>query len=152
MKLKRNEKALRENLLKVAKIAYNGAKFTFEKGEQQNRNLTYLKFIKEYDYDIRPDKGILLYYWYDNEDKKWKVSPDGYGHADIFDSYSEFWTHKVTDAMDVYIGEYEGGLTWIYNDDEYDKKQRIVDYEKIDYSENDKQRNEYLADLYKDVI
>tara|TARA_R100000231_G_scaffold94263_2_gene70777 strand:+ start:546 stop:710 length:165 start_codon:yes stop_codon:yes gene_type:complete len=54
--------------------------------------------------------------------------------------------------MDVYIGEYEGGLTWIYNDDEYDKKQRIVDYEKIDYSKNDRERQEYIAELYKDVI
>ena len=157
MKLKRNEKALRENILKVANIAYKGAKFTFEKGEQQdnqihNVNITFLKFTKEYDYDIEPEKGILLYYWFDNEDKKWKVSPDGYGYADIFDSYSEFWTHKVTDAMDVYIGEYEGGLTWIYNDDEYDKKERIVDYEKIDYSKNDRERQEYIAELYKDII
>ena len=54
--------------------------------------------------------------------------------------------------MDSYIGEYEGGLVWVFNDDAYDRKQRIANYEKIDYTENDKLRNEYLADLYKDVI
>ena len=151
MKLKRNEKALRENLLKVAKVALGDADFSFERQEARN-GATYLKFYKEYDYDIDPDKGILLVYWYDDDDKKWKVSADGYKYADIFDSYSEFWTHKVTDGMDSYIGEYEGGLVWVFNDDAYDRKQRIANYEKIDYTENDKHRNEYLADLYKDVI
>jgi len=147
MKLKRNEKALRDNLLKVAKIVFGDADFSFERDEARN-GATYLKFYKEYDYDIKPDKGILFAYWYDDDDKQWKVTPDGYGYADIFDSYSEFWTHKATDGMDSYIGEYEGGLVWIFNDDSYDRKQRIADYEKIDYTENDKKRNEYLADLY----
>lgn len=152
MRLKKNEKAFRNNLLKVAKIALGDAEFSFEKGTEFGRDLTFLKFIKKYDYDIDLSKGILFAYWYNEEDKKWKASPGGYRHADIFNSYSEFWTHKVTDGMDSYIGEYEGGLVWIFNDDAYDRKERIAGYEKIDYTENDRLRNEYIADLYKDVI
>ena len=46
MKLKRNEKALRENLLKVAKVALGDADFSFERQEARN-GATYLKFYNE---------------------------------------------------------------------------------------------------------
>jgi len=148
MKLKKNEKALRENLLKVAKIALGDADFSFESVAGYEEGATHLKYYKEYDYDIDPEEGTLFAYWYDNDDRKWKVSPDGYGYSAFFDSDSEFWSGKNTDAMDSYIGEYEGGQTWIFNDDAYDRKERIADYEKIDYTESEKQRGEYLEQLY----